>query len=396
MKKRFRKILVLLAALTMLVSSALPISAAGLRDFFDAELYAESYPDLKEAFGNDEEALYQHYLTYGIKEGRCASLVFDVAAYREMYGDLDAAFGDDWDAYAKHYFEYGIKERRDGGGDFDPVAYAEAYGDIREAFGDDYKAIIQHYVTHGIKENRTAGSTVKVPEAAVPVITPTEPPKEDVPIFVPTVNVDYYAGEEPFGDYPFDGGGNTNYGVTVEVGELTKEELIAYMPTKLMAVDYENNKYPVTVSWNCDNYDSNTVGAHVLYGTVTAADDTKFTKLPGIIGVAFVEAADNGCAFGGYYRLTFGDVTIYYEKLTEKNSTFKYPAGTPFVDVLKDISDMIVEYGGNGSFYTQVLKDWNITGLDTNTPGEYQITAKISGVQFAFDRPDITVTVVIE
>lgn len=39
---------------------------------FDAEFYANTYPDVKAAFGNDEKALYNHYVTYGKAEGRLA------------------------------------------------------------------------------------------------------------------------------------------------------------------------------------------------------------------------------------------------------------------------------------------------------------------------------------
>ena len=37
---------------------------------FDAEYYAETYPDVKAAFGNDEAALYNHYVNFGKAEGR--------------------------------------------------------------------------------------------------------------------------------------------------------------------------------------------------------------------------------------------------------------------------------------------------------------------------------------
>ncbi|MGN0377013.1 MAG: hypothetical protein ACI4ED_05205 [Suilimivivens sp.] len=46
---------------------------------FDAEFYAETYPDVKEAFGNDETALYNHYLQYGKSEGRLACAAADNA-----------------------------------------------------------------------------------------------------------------------------------------------------------------------------------------------------------------------------------------------------------------------------------------------------------------------------
>lgn len=37
---------------------------------FDAEYYADTYPDVKAAFGMDEQALYNHYVQYGKNEGR--------------------------------------------------------------------------------------------------------------------------------------------------------------------------------------------------------------------------------------------------------------------------------------------------------------------------------------
>ena len=37
---------------------------------FDAEYYASTYADVKEALGTDEAVLYKHYLDYGKKEGR--------------------------------------------------------------------------------------------------------------------------------------------------------------------------------------------------------------------------------------------------------------------------------------------------------------------------------------
>lgn len=60
---------------------------------FDYIFYAFKYPDLKEAFGLNEEALYDHWLYYGIKEGRCASTLFDVRYYLENSKDLQDAFG---------------------------------------------------------------------------------------------------------------------------------------------------------------------------------------------------------------------------------------------------------------------------------------------------------------
>lgn len=42
-------------------------------DTFNYICYADRYPDLMAAFGYDKTALYRHYITYGIREGRTAS-----------------------------------------------------------------------------------------------------------------------------------------------------------------------------------------------------------------------------------------------------------------------------------------------------------------------------------
>lgn len=140
MRKRMKRVLVLAVALVMFASFTLNVSAASLKDYFDAKYYASLYPDLQAAYGDDEEGLYEHYITFGIKEGRSASRVFNVNKYREKYKDLENAFGDDWDAYANHYAVFGIKEGRDGGGDGTKGmdAYAESYYDIYAAYGPNF------------------------------------------------------------------------------------------------------------------------------------------------------------------------------------------------------------------------------------------------------------------
>lgn len=153
-----KKLVVALMVGTIVLSNGLQASAAGLKDVFDAKYYAGQYEDLQKAFGNDEEALYKHFVDYGLKEGRNMNPVIDIAKYRKQYGDLDKAFGDNWDAYVDHYFKYGIKENRDNGTNFDVKKYVAAYEDIQKAFGEDYEKAAKHYLEHGQKENRTKGN----------------------------------------------------------------------------------------------------------------------------------------------------------------------------------------------------------------------------------------------
>lgn len=147
---------------TIFLSCGLNVNAAGLKDIFSANYYADSYEDLYAAFEYDETKLFNHVKEYGLKEGRGVSPILDVVYYRETYPDLEAAFGDNWDAYVNHYFEYGIKEGRDNGTDFDIIRYVNSYADLREAFDEDYEALAKHYIKYGMKENRT--KALKEPE----------------------------------------------------------------------------------------------------------------------------------------------------------------------------------------------------------------------------------------
>ena len=84
-------------------------------DVFDAEFYRNTYPDVEAAFGDDEQALFNHFMMFGLKEGRIGSPILNIALYRKLYPDLDAAFGDNWNLYVLHYFRYGIAEGRSNG-----------------------------------------------------------------------------------------------------------------------------------------------------------------------------------------------------------------------------------------------------------------------------------------
>lgn len=74
--------------------------------------YKKRYADLQKAFGNKEAKYFEHFLTFGMKEGRKAKKNFDVHVYRRRYVDLQRAFGNDLPAYYKHYIQYGKKEGR--------------------------------------------------------------------------------------------------------------------------------------------------------------------------------------------------------------------------------------------------------------------------------------------
>lgn len=158
MRKRIRRSLACGVSAFMLTMNTLGVSAADMSTFFDAEYYAKQYPDVVEICGTDEEALYEHYMTYGIKEGRNCSEIFNVTLYREHYPDLEKTFGDDWEAYVDHYLNTGVKEGRDGCGAFDAVTYADRYEDLKQAYGYDLEKLYEHYKLLGQAEGREAES----------------------------------------------------------------------------------------------------------------------------------------------------------------------------------------------------------------------------------------------
>lgn len=79
---------------------------------FDPTYYANKYSDLKKAFGSNSASLWNHFKTYGLKEGRQGSANFNVIAYKNRYTDLQRAFGSNLPEYYKHYCQFGYKEGR--------------------------------------------------------------------------------------------------------------------------------------------------------------------------------------------------------------------------------------------------------------------------------------------
>ena len=145
---------------------------------YDMNYYYNKYGDVRKAFGYDEVKLLQHFVNYGMKEGRQGKATFDVVSYRNAYRDLRKAFGNNLALYYIHYINYGSKENRKATGvtklqgaittyngiDYSAIYdynyYHDTYGDLRKAYGDyDDVAMIKHFATYGIQEWRQAKAT---------------------------------------------------------------------------------------------------------------------------------------------------------------------------------------------------------------------------------------------
>lgn len=83
-----------------------------VRSIFDAEYYISLYPDLLSIVSHeqnslseeDKEILYNHYISFGINEGRICSKIFNLSLFIKEHPELYAVFFDDYDKYVEYYF----------------------------------------------------------------------------------------------------------------------------------------------------------------------------------------------------------------------------------------------------------------------------------------------------
>ncbi|MGO5229573.1 N-acetylmuramoyl-L-alanine amidase [Thermoguttaceae bacterium LCP21S3_D4] len=147
---------------------------------FDATYYANRYPDLKAAFGNNESVLLQHFVQYGMDEGRQGNSQFDVYSYKNLYPDLRAAFGNNLKSYYMHYISSGKAEGRKATGvntlqnpittyngiDYSAVYdynyYLKKYSDLAKIYKNDDIGLLAHFVNCGMGEGRQAKASFDV------------------------------------------------------------------------------------------------------------------------------------------------------------------------------------------------------------------------------------------
>lgn len=162
------------------VYATVAVFGGGYENVFDYDYYVTHNPDVARAFGNDPKAVYEHFLNYGMREGRQASADFNVQSYQARYRDLRAAFGGDLPAYYRHYISNGKAEGRVATGStsyvnaltvyngvdyslvYDYNYYVNKYSDIKAAFNGDDAATLKHFVENGMREGRQAIASFNV------------------------------------------------------------------------------------------------------------------------------------------------------------------------------------------------------------------------------------------
>lgn len=127
---------------------------------FNADFYLSFYGDLAAAFGNDRAAARDHWLEFGIGEGRRGSREFDVRFYLNLYADVANAFGTDYAAAIDHWLNQGLpNEGRRGSREFDVRFYVNCYADLTAAFGTNYSSALDHWILQGLPNEGRAGAS---------------------------------------------------------------------------------------------------------------------------------------------------------------------------------------------------------------------------------------------
>ena len=104
--------LIAIAVNQLLTQSPYTLNGYDYAPVFDPVYYAGRYPDLRAAFGDDANQLWQHFVAFGMMEFRQASDEFDPVYYKSMYADLQQAYGSDNPMYYFHYVAAGKAEGR--------------------------------------------------------------------------------------------------------------------------------------------------------------------------------------------------------------------------------------------------------------------------------------------
>ena len=124
---------------------------------FNAKYYLEKNPSVAAKVGNDYVAAYEHFVSEGLLAGLESSPVFSVKYYLEANTDVAQAFNGDYVSAAKHFNENAIAEGRSGSGNFDYTVYRACNTDVEELYGNYIEGYYIHYINHGRAEGRTGG-----------------------------------------------------------------------------------------------------------------------------------------------------------------------------------------------------------------------------------------------
>lgn len=130
--------------------------------YFDAGYYVATYPDVKSAIASGKyHNAFEEYVVSGAAMGRDPSAFFSERYYGIAYADIGAAVNSGVLVNGlQHYMAYGDREGRNPSAFFRESAYRAANSDVSSALAaGTYASGFDHYMRFGWTEHRTCTAT---------------------------------------------------------------------------------------------------------------------------------------------------------------------------------------------------------------------------------------------
>lgn len=124
---------------------------------FDETYYLDQYQDVAQAVADGTFVYgYEHFIKFGILEGRNPSLYYDESLYVNANEDVQGAISNgSFKSGLEHYLLFGHLEDRKASNIFDAADYVLNNQDVSEAIADGrFKSGFDHYIEFGASEGR--------------------------------------------------------------------------------------------------------------------------------------------------------------------------------------------------------------------------------------------------
>ena len=128
-----------------------------IAELFDETYYLSQNPDVVAELANDTFSYgYEHFLQYGLNEGRNPSVYYDEVLYLTIYADVSIAVANgQFSSGLEHYLEFGHRENRIASNLFDANDYLLDNPDVAAAVDESiFASGFEHYLAFGAGEGR--------------------------------------------------------------------------------------------------------------------------------------------------------------------------------------------------------------------------------------------------
>ncbi|RZM77700.1 cadherin-like domain-containing protein [Leptolyngbya iicbica] len=132
------------------------IDSLPLAQLFDESFYLSQNPDVASLVGSRFTSGYQHFVQFGINEGRNPSVLFNESFYLARHGDVrNAVATGALSSGLSHFLTRGHREGRDPSAFFDQSDYLLNNPDVSLAVAQGrLTSAFQHYILTGVDEGR--------------------------------------------------------------------------------------------------------------------------------------------------------------------------------------------------------------------------------------------------